>query len=46
MGSVLLVSGYGQNLAADPEDLSVGIAKATYERDVAVLSRYSSPSLK
>lgn len=41
-----LLSGCGQNLAADPEDLSVGIAEATYERDAAILSRYSAPSLK
>lgn len=46
VASGFLLSGCGQNLAADPEDLSVGIAKATYERDAAVLSRYPAPSLE
>ncbi|MGF1473309.1 MAG: hypothetical protein ACFB50_16435 [Rubrobacteraceae bacterium] len=41
-----LLSGCNQNLADDPEDLSVGIAEAAYERDTETLVRHPAPTLR
>lgn len=40
------VAGCSENLAADPEDLAVGIAEAAYGRDTEVLARYPAPTLR
>lgn len=40
------LAGCGENLAADPEDLAVGIAEAAYERDTEILARYPAPTLR